>query len=224
MGTPRHGLRRLGGGLGEHDGELVAADPRHKIGGARDSGQPSRDLSQHPVAGLVTELIVHVLEPVDIQARERQWTAVSLSALDFGCQPDVKGAMVREPRQRIGIRLALKASRGALRLCKHDLEVTDPGLELMLAQALAVARRVFEVRRRHDTHYRVRLPIRAGSVSPRETSHGEADGDHAEAQTEENDQVDTGERQRPASGLTENVCAAAVLIRRRIRARREYRS
>jgi hypothetical protein len=96
--------------------ELVAPDPRHKIRGARDSGEPSGDLSQHLVAGLVAELIVHILEPVDIQAGERQRTAVSLRALDLGCQPHVKRAMVCEPGQRIGIRLALKASRGALRL------------------------------------------------------------------------------------------------------------
>ena len=87
MGTPRHRLRRLGGRLGEQDGELVASDPRHEVRGARDGGEPSGDLSQHLVADLVAELIVHVLEPVDIQAGERQWTAVSLRALDLGCQP-----------------------------------------------------------------------------------------------------------------------------------------
>ena len=60
--------------------------------------------------------------------------------------------MVCEPGQRIGIRLALKASRGALRLRKYDLEVTDPRLELMLAPALAIPLKVFEVRRRYGTH------------------------------------------------------------------------
>jgi len=42
------------------------------------------------------------------------------------------------------IRLALKASRGTLRLREHDLEGADPLLEVMLALALAIAGRVFE--------------------------------------------------------------------------------
>ena len=140
MGAPRHRLRRFGGWSRGAGWRTRRPDPRHKIRGTRDSGEPSGDLSQHLVAGLVAELIVHVLEPVDIQAGERQRTAVSLRALDLGCQPYVKRAMICEPGQRIGIRLALKASRGALRLREHDLEVTDPRLELMLAPTLAIAR------------------------------------------------------------------------------------
>jgi hypothetical protein len=63
------------------------------------------------------------------------------------------------------------------------------------------------------------LRIWVGSVAPREASHAEADSDHGEAQTHKNEQVDTGERQRPAGILTENAYAAAILIRRRTRAR-----
>ena len=166
VGTPRHRLRRLGGGLGEQDGELVASDPCHEIGGARDGCQPRGDLSQHRVAGLVAELIVHVLEPVDIQQGERQRTAVSLRALDLRCQPYVKRAMVREPGQRIGIRLALEALRRALRLREHDLEVTDSRLELMLAPALAIFARVFEVRVRYDTHCDFGCRYELGALPP----------------------------------------------------------
>jgi hypothetical protein len=61
-------------------------------------------------------------------------------------------------------------------------------------------------------------------VAPDAAAHGETDSDHAEAETNKNEQVDAGERQRTACGFTENVDAASVLIGRRARARRECRS
>src|SRR5438270_2853744 len=60
-------------------------------------------------------------------------------------------AMVCEPGQRIGIRLALKAPRCLPRLRKHDLEMPDPRLQVMLAPALGIPRRAFEVRLRCGT-------------------------------------------------------------------------
>ena len=91
-------------------------------------------------------MIVHVLESVDVRACQRERTAVSLCAPDVDSQSVMERAMVREPGQRIGIRFALKASRCLPRLRKHDLEVTDPRLEVMLAPALGIPRRAFEVR------------------------------------------------------------------------------
>ena len=51
--------------------------------------------------------------------------------------------------------------------------------------------------------------MRVGGGATSETSHGETDGDHAQAQAEQHDEVDAGERQRPAGGFTENACAAS---------------
>lgn len=147
MGPPRHRLGRIGCGLGEQDGELVAPDPRHEIGSPRDGVQPSGNRSHDRIANPMAEVIVHVLQPVDVQARKRERTTVSLCMLDLGSQPVVERATVREAGQRVGIRLALE-----LRAHKHDLVVSDPRVEVMFAPARAIPRRVLDVRLRYVKH------------------------------------------------------------------------
>ena len=53
---------------GWDDGELVAAQPRHCVGGAHAGEQPLRHCAQQRIAGRVAERIVHLLEAVEVEA------------------------------------------------------------------------------------------------------------------------------------------------------------
>ena len=54
----------------QHD-ELVSADAADGVGIAQRTGQSSSDRYQQPVAGLVTERVVDVLEVVEVDVQGR---------------------------------------------------------------------------------------------------------------------------------------------------------
>ena len=51
----------------EEDGELVAGEPGHRVGGPHGLDQPLGDGLQQPVAGVVAERVVDVLEVVEVE-------------------------------------------------------------------------------------------------------------------------------------------------------------
>ena len=64
----------LGGdGLGRvryHDGELIATKPGDRVRRARTSRQPRGDLGQQQITDGVPHLVVHRLEPVEINIEQ----------------------------------------------------------------------------------------------------------------------------------------------------------
>ena len=51
----------------EQDGELVARQPRHGVGGAHGADQPLGHGLQQPIARIVAERVVDVLEVVEVE-------------------------------------------------------------------------------------------------------------------------------------------------------------
>jgi hypothetical protein len=60
------------GDVRQDNGELVAADPRHQVVGAQRQLQPPCQFAQHPVASLVAEAVVDVLEAIEVDQHHRQ--------------------------------------------------------------------------------------------------------------------------------------------------------
>ena len=53
------------------DDEFVATVPRDEVTGAHTGQQALCDFLQHPVAGLMAELVVHTLEIVEVDEQHR---------------------------------------------------------------------------------------------------------------------------------------------------------
>ena len=75
----RHGERALGAGLGQHDGELVAAEPRHDVGFARAAADHGGRLDERSAAVQVIVGVVDVLEAVEVEEEHRQRPAAARS-------------------------------------------------------------------------------------------------------------------------------------------------
>ena len=65
----------LVGVVGEHDGELVAAEPGDGVAVAQLVLQPLGEGAQQPVARLVAEGVVDLLEVVEVEEQERDGVA-----------------------------------------------------------------------------------------------------------------------------------------------------
>ena len=59
-------------GTAQEHAELVAAEPRGRVGGAQDRAQPLAHLAEQLVAGVVAERVVELLEAVEIEQQQRQ--------------------------------------------------------------------------------------------------------------------------------------------------------
>ena len=64
--------RRGAGNVGQQDGELVAAEPRHHLPVVQQGTDARGNGLQSPVAGGVSEQIVDLLEAVEIEAEHRR--------------------------------------------------------------------------------------------------------------------------------------------------------
>ena len=74
MGYPG-GLR--GVGPRQQNGELIAAQPRHRVGDLQPLAESWPDLPQQDVADLVTKAVVDLFEVVDIEQQEGYHRPVS---------------------------------------------------------------------------------------------------------------------------------------------------
>ena len=91
-------------GLRQQERELVAADPRQHVLGARGLLELGGDDGQHLVPGPVSRGVVDLLELVEVDQHERQRPAVSQRTRDLGLQPLVERAVIREARERVARR------------------------------------------------------------------------------------------------------------------------
>ena len=80
----------------EH-GELVAAEPGDHVAGAQRALDPLRDDLEQPVADLVAEGVVDLLEPVEVEEEQRERLAAAGALLE--------GA-VEGPEQELAVRAA----------------------------------------------------------------------------------------------------------------------
>ena len=97
--------QRLGlveAGVGQQDGELVAAEPGQHVARPQRGAQPRADLAEQVVAGVVAEAVVDLLEPVEVEQQQRgrapggrRGRATRSAALE-------QGAAVGQPGQLVG--------------------------------------------------------------------------------------------------------------------------
>jgi class 3 adenylate cyclase len=105
-GPPQCGLHANGalfqrgppGGIAEQDGELVAAQARHRVAFAHRLGQAPRHFHQHAVARGVAVQVVHGLEAVQVQHHH----GVSARPLQQVLRPDRQPGAVGQAGQRVG--------------------------------------------------------------------------------------------------------------------------
>jgi hypothetical protein len=84
----------------EHDRELVASEPE----GLAAAAELPRDGDEDLVSRLVSQLVVHALEIVDVDHAQREPAALALRPVEIGLEPLVEVAAVAEARQRVGER------------------------------------------------------------------------------------------------------------------------
>ena len=88
--------RALSAGVGQHERELVAAEPRHDVRFARAAADDRGRLDQRPAAGQVSVRVVDRLEAVEIDKQQRQRPAAAGRALGFPPQDAIQIARVVE--------------------------------------------------------------------------------------------------------------------------------
>ena len=99
----RFGLGQLA--AGKHDRELIAADPRQRVGLAGAAAQHGGDLGEDAVPGRVAEGVVDLLEVVEVEHQQRPGDAVAVAARQLGPQVFLEAAPVLQPGERVLARL-----------------------------------------------------------------------------------------------------------------------
>ena len=92
---------RGGHGLGQDDGELVAAEAGGGVAGAHCMLDSLAKLVQHLVAEVVTPAVVDPFEVVEVDVEEPRRLAVSVPELNRMPQPFVEEGAVREAGERV---------------------------------------------------------------------------------------------------------------------------
>lgn len=95
--------------------KLVAAQSRHRENGAQRI-EPVSDLAKHPVAHLVPECVVDMLEIVQIDENQSEGPRHFVTALGQRLQVGLEAKPVAHLRQRIGVGQALRGFPFALKV------------------------------------------------------------------------------------------------------------
>ena len=98
---------RIDDALDDHR-ELVAAEARGSVGRADHRLQPVGERTQHRVADVMPEAVVHALEAVDVREQDRRLLARLANGCDRALETVVEVRAVRETGQRVVERLAAK--------------------------------------------------------------------------------------------------------------------
>ncbi len=120
------GVPRIG--VDQENGELVAADPRDEIRVAEAAHDARAELDQQLVAGGVTERVVHLLEPVEVDEQKRE-PALDVVLAEEVLERLAEPPAVAEPGERVGQRLASplvhQAAKGLRRQTEPDRGQSD---------------------------------------------------------------------------------------------------
>ena len=103
------------------DREFVAADARDGVGLAHQAAQPIADLGDQPVAGIVAERVVDLLEAVEIEHQQRDLLAGAAIAGQRLIEPVLEQGAIGEPGELIVQRLMLGGLLTILQLL-HEIE------------------------------------------------------------------------------------------------------
>ena len=87
-------------GAGEHERELLAAEPRRHVGRAAHGPQHVGEAPQHLVARVVAERVVDALEVVEVEHQQRQ-LAGGAERVEVGVDARLEAAAVAQPGQRV---------------------------------------------------------------------------------------------------------------------------
>ena len=118
----------VGDVLGEHD-EFVAAEPGDRVGVPNRLAEPPRHHFQDFIAGVVSEGVVDVLEPVEVDEQQGEGTIVAARDRDRMIQPLEELGSIVETRQRIEARepADFRLDQLLLRDVEPDAAVSDEG-------------------------------------------------------------------------------------------------
>jgi hypothetical protein len=113
---PRRQLRAIDVGRRQHHGELIAAQPRHRIRRAQRIAQARGHFLQHHVTGVVSERVVDFLETVQIDQQHREALVVTMRAQDRLLQAIEKQRAVGKIGERVVVREVGNALAGQVAL------------------------------------------------------------------------------------------------------------
>ena len=108
----------------QHD-ELVAAQPRHQVGGAHLAGQHHGDRLEHRVAGGVAMTVVDRLEPVEIDVDQDRAGLVALHIGERALQLALEAAAIDQVGERIDLGARLQGRHAAAGGRELELEPID---------------------------------------------------------------------------------------------------
>ena len=120
-------------GLRQRDGHLLAAVAGGLVDVTRGLAQDAGDLAQHHVALQVAVGVVDLLEVVDVEHDQAELVVVAAGALDLRRHDLLEAAVVEQPGELVGDRLA------GDRLVQVDVLDRDRGLVGEVGEQLALA-------------------------------------------------------------------------------------
>ena len=106
LAEPLHQRRRVHRtALLQEDRELVAAESRHRVGHPGARAEPLGRGDEQPVAHLVAQAVVHLLEVVEVEEQHRQRVPVAAGERQRMADPVAEERPVGEPGERVVERL-----------------------------------------------------------------------------------------------------------------------
>ena len=124
-----HPQGALGAGVGQHDGELVAAEAGDDVGLTRRAANHPGGLDQRPAAGQVAVRVVDALEAVEVDEQQRQRPAAARRPLGLATQHLVQIARVVQLCEVVGDRERLgPPDSSALSSARAGPSSTSPAL------------------------------------------------------------------------------------------------
>ena len=130
----RHGQRPRLAGAGEHERELLAAEPRRHIPVATGGAEHVGEAPQHVVTRVVAERVVDALEVVEVDHEQRQLTARA-ERVEVGVDPRLEAAAVAQARERVVGGEVAQAVELARRLDRAHRLVRERAQRLQLSVA-----------------------------------------------------------------------------------------
>ena len=181
----RRQQRAVDVGRRQHDRELVAAQPGDGVDAAQQPAHARRDTLQHAIAGLMSERVVDLLEPVEIQQQQRERRVRRLATRNACASRSCSSSRFGQIGQRVVIgeirqaplETTPLAPRAGLVQLAFDRggKALEPRLENVVARADAHRgdRGLFAARVRHEDERQVGVAFtqRIGNRAGRKTRH-----------------------------------------------------
>ena len=112
-------LRAIDVGGRQQHREFIAAEPRHRVGGAQRVAQARRHFLQHQITGVMPERVVDLLETVEIDQQDREALVIAMRSQDRLLQSIEEQRAVREVGERVVIREVGDALAGQVAFAPH---------------------------------------------------------------------------------------------------------